>query len=366
MSASAFTRLWLPGFLLQSVIVGGGYATGRELVEFFLSAGPLGGLLGMVVAAGLLSLLSALAFEYARMTGSQNYRRFFVNLLGRGWWLYEIAYLVLMLLVLAVIAAATSEIAAGQWHLPPVLGTALLLVPVALLVFRGSAVIEKVLAAWSFVLYAVYAILVLAYLWKSGGRVVEPFEHWPGDGAWLIKGISYFGYNLAVIPLVLFCVSHMQSRRDAFVAGALAGPLVMIPALMFYMAMVASYPEILQSPVPADFLMQRLDIGWLSFAFYVVVFGTFIETGTAMIHALNDRVAATIADRGWTMPGWLRPTIAIGAMLLASFLALRYGIIALIARGYGALTWAFILIFALPLATRGVWQMRRSSVEQQP
>ncbi len=50
MRHSTFQRIWLPGFLFQSVLIGGGYATGRELVEFFLSAGPVGGLLGMLVA----------------------------------------------------------------------------------------------------------------------------------------------------------------------------------------------------------------------------------------------------------------------------------------------------------------------------
>jgi len=39
-----FQRWLLPGFLFQSVIIGGGYATGRELVEFFLSVGPPAGL----------------------------------------------------------------------------------------------------------------------------------------------------------------------------------------------------------------------------------------------------------------------------------------------------------------------------------
>jgi uncharacterized membrane protein YkvI len=133
---------------------------------------------------------------------------------------------------------------------------------------------------------------------------------------------------------------------------------------MFYLAMVASYPEILQSPVPSDYLMQRLDLGWLSLAFYIVVFGTFIETGTAMLHALNDRVASTIAGAGRSMPAWLRPVIATTAMLIAAVLAIRVGIIDLIARGYGALTWAFILVFALPLVTRGVWQMRASRREE--
>ena len=71
--ASCFQRLWLPGFLLQSVIIGGGYATGRELVEFFLVAGPLGGLLGMLVATIAFSVITALCFELARQTKSYNY-----------------------------------------------------------------------------------------------------------------------------------------------------------------------------------------------------------------------------------------------------------------------------------------------------
>jgi len=39
-----FQKYLLPGFIFQSLIIGGGYGTGRELVEFFLTAGPLAGL----------------------------------------------------------------------------------------------------------------------------------------------------------------------------------------------------------------------------------------------------------------------------------------------------------------------------------
>ena len=51
MNASTCQRIWLPNFLFQSVIVGGGYATGCEWVECFLSAGPLGGSLDLFVLA---------------------------------------------------------------------------------------------------------------------------------------------------------------------------------------------------------------------------------------------------------------------------------------------------------------------------
>ncbi|GAL11011.1 hypothetical protein JCM19233_1996 [Vibrio astriarenae] len=37
MNISLFKRIILPGLMLQSVLISGGYATGRELIEFFTS-----------------------------------------------------------------------------------------------------------------------------------------------------------------------------------------------------------------------------------------------------------------------------------------------------------------------------------------
>ena len=37
---SWFRRFLLPGLGVKAVVIGGGYATGRELAEFFLSRGP--------------------------------------------------------------------------------------------------------------------------------------------------------------------------------------------------------------------------------------------------------------------------------------------------------------------------------------
>ncbi|HEX5787125.1 MAG TPA: hypothetical protein VFY03_03015 [Woeseiaceae bacterium] len=359
MKASAFTRYWLPGLLLQSVVVGGGYATGRELVEFFLGAGPVHGLLGMLVSTVLFSAAAVLSFELARLSASFNYRSFFGVLLGRGWFLYEIAYFVLGLLVLAVVAAAAGEIVAANLGWPRVAGTVLLIGAIALLVFRGSALIEKVLAGWSFVLYATYAVLLACYLWFFGDTVPAAFAAEPPAVNWFGNGVRYFGYNAAIIPLILFCVAHLDTRRDAVTAGLLAGPLVMLPAAMFFVAMSASYPEILAEAVPADFMLQRLDFGWLAALFYVVVFGTFVETGAAFVHALNERVALRFEARQRRMPQWFRPAIATGALVAAVVLAASFGLVELIARGYGTLTWLIILVFIVPLGTVGIVKIRR-------
>ena len=41
----------VPAAVFVSVVMGGGYGTGREVIEFFTRYGLLGGLLGTAVAA---------------------------------------------------------------------------------------------------------------------------------------------------------------------------------------------------------------------------------------------------------------------------------------------------------------------------
>ena len=62
-----FRKYLVPGFVFQYVVIAGGYGTGREIIEYFLNFGPLGGLLGMVcVTTVLWSVILAVTFEFAR------------------------------------------------------------------------------------------------------------------------------------------------------------------------------------------------------------------------------------------------------------------------------------------------------------
>lgn len=314
----------------------------------------------MLVATIMFSIACALTFELARLTAACDYRGFFRVLLGRFWIAYEIAYLVLCLLVLSVLGAAAGEVAATHLGLPPLAGSLLLMACIGALSYRGTSLIETALAGWSFVLYATYAALVAAYLWRFGDNLAPAFAAEAVRPEWLQKGLAYFGYNAAIIPLVLFVVRHMRARADAFTAGALAGPLVMIPAVLLFLAMATDYPAIVDAAVPADFMLQRLGLPWLQLIFYVVVFGTFIETGTGFVHALNERVAGAFRENGRSMPDWLRAANALAALLAATVLAGGVGLIDLIAKGYGTLTWAFILVFVLPLLTVGAHRILTS------
>jgi uncharacterized membrane protein YkvI len=79
--SSFYKKYLLPGFVFQSVIIAGGYGTGRELVEYFLNFGPIGGILGMLLITTLMwSIVLAVTYEFSRKLKAYDYRTFFMNL----------------------------------------------------------------------------------------------------------------------------------------------------------------------------------------------------------------------------------------------------------------------------------------------
>lgn len=350
----------LPGLVFQSVVIGGGYATGRELIEFFAPAGPVGGVLGLVVAGLLFGVVLAAGFEFARVFKAYDYRHFFRALLGRGWVVYEVAFIFLLVLILSVIGSAAGEILADNFGLPTMAGTLMLMVTVALLTFTGSETIKRVLAGWSFLLYFVYGLLIYLAFKSFGSAIASNYAAATVDGGWIKSGVLYSGYNVAILPAVLFVVAQQTRRRQAVGAGMLAGMIAIVPALFLFVAMMGHYPEIIPEAVPANYLMAQLEVSWFEVLFQIVVFGTFIETGTALLHAINERLDGWRRDGGDSLPRYARPLVSLGFLSVAIFAASNFGIVNLIARGYSALTLVFIAVLVVPLSTVGLWKIRRA------
>ena len=214
--SSWFQRFLLPGLAFKGVVIGGGYATGRELAEFFIPSGPQGGLAGMLLAMAIWSVVCAVTFAFAHMTRSFDYRSFFRNLLGPGWVAFEIVYLLLLVLILAVIGAAAGEIGAS-FGAPPIAGTLLLAVTIVAVTSAGEGSVERLFKYASILLYIVYASFLLLGLSSFGDRIGTSLATPAPSTGWVMGGIAYAGYNLVAAAAVLPLARHLTSRRDALI-----------------------------------------------------------------------------------------------------------------------------------------------------
>lgn len=162
---SKLLRILIPGFVFQSVVIGGGYGTGAEISQYFLSRGLAGGLLGMAVTLVIWSVICAVTFEFSRIFKTYDYKNMMGKLLGKAGFLYEICYIILLLIVLGVVTATAGSMANNLTGASKWIGVAILSVGIILLVIKGTAAIENVLTFWSYVLYAVCCTLSIFYSW---------------------------------------------------------------------------------------------------------------------------------------------------------------------------------------------------------
>ena len=359
--ASGLRRYVVPGLVFKAAVIGGAYSTGRELAEFFAPHGPWGGLIGMLAAMLVWSITYAVSLEFARLTHSYDYRSFFQNLIGPWCLIIEVLMVVLMFLIVSVLEATASEMFRALTGAPILLGCALFSLIVAAVLLLGTRRIETIISYWSLVLYTFYAVFLALALTRFGSRVGVAFaapatsDLLPAIG----DGVRYAGYNIAAIAMVLFTARNVTTRSEALVAGALGGPLAMLPGFLFFVAMMAYHPQVDHEVLPVNFLMERMGIPILPKIYLSVILITLLGTAATALHSVNRRIGHAREARGRAFPPLARFMIPVAMMLFSVVASMRFGLVELVARGYGYIAFGFIAFFIVPVLTLGVRRMLR-------
>lgn len=344
----------LPAAVLQSVTIGGGYGTGREIVEYFTRFGLVGGLRGLALVMISFSLLLGASYEVARVSRAYDYRRFFRQLLGSGWVAFEALYLAMFALVLAVILAATGDLFAQQLQSPRAAAIALMVGIVTLLAFYGRPWVLRVLALKAVLLSVVFAVYFTVVLSRSGAHIGVEVARGEVLAGWAGAALRYALYNSVVVPAMLFATSGIETRREAFFSGAISAVAALVPGVLLHLSFAAGYPQVLQEPLPAYWMITRLGLPALTIAYSVVLFGCLLDTGLCFIHSVNERLDGWRNETGRAViSGTARATTAVVCILVSGGLSF-FGVIDLIARGYGTMAWGFLFLYVGPLLTVGM------------
>lgn len=349
-----FKKFILPGLIFQSLVIGGGYGTGRELVEFFLLLGPKSGLYGMIISLIIWCIVLSFTFDLSRKFQTYDYRSFLKKLLGKGWVFYEITYLIGLVLVISVLASASGNLLNEALNISNIYGIILMILLIGIFSYFGSKVVIKFLSYWSIALYFVFLILIISIGSIFSENIILNFNISENKPNWLINGFKYAAYNVGIVPAMLFCLKDLKTRKEAIVSGIIGAFLAMIPGFMIYFSLLSHYPEIKSEIIPTNFLFNKLGSDSFKILFQIILFGTFVETGLGLIHGFNERIASWLMEKKIILSGIYRFIISSFIMVICIFFAEQFGLISLIAEGYGTLTWAYWIIFVFPVIFIGL------------
>lgn len=354
---SRFIRVYIiPGAVFQSVVMAGGYGTGREVTEYISRHGAWAGLLGILIAAVTFGIVMSLTYEFARVVKQYDYRNFFKELLGPLWFCYEILFMVTLLLTMAVIAAASGTILYESFDIPKLVGVGILLVAVIGFSLFGRELINKSLTLWAFLVMVVLLVFFVHTVSGNFDSIKMAFAESAFDTNWSFNGFQFAIYNTLSIPALLYSTTAISSRKESMGAGMIGGFIVVTPAVLYHLSFMSNYPAIINEELPVYWMLQHENIPWLLAFYLIVLLGTMIQTGVGMLQGLKERLDAwRLEVHGRKFQPITHAAIA-GTSLLISAALSSFGVIALVAQGYAALGWGLLVVYAIPLLTIGVYK----------
>lgn len=363
-----YAKYILPGVLLQSVLIGGGYATGREIYSYGAKFGAMGWIAGLTIGIGF-ALFAFLTFEICRIFKVYDYKNYIKQVIGPLWPVMDILTVLIAILLIAVMAAATGSIF-EQVGLPNILGSVVIILLCGLLNFRGSKTIEKFESIGTVLLYVGYILFTIIVLVKFGGHIGEVFSTMDTSaydgkvtvGLCVWTGILYVAYNINAIPMGMFSLTRQTKRKETLVSGLIAGLLMVIPWFLSYFAMMCFYGN--TSIVGADVttpwmeMIKAVNGGAPLLVLFSIVMGwTLVETATGCIHMIIDRFDVALDEKGKGKMSDSKRGIVTVITLIAALILSRIGVVTLIERGYSLLSYGFILFYLLPTLIIGGYKI---------
>ena len=235
-------------------IMGAGFASGREIWQFFGVFGKRG-YIGVLLVGLLFVAVGFMTSNIARKLGTNDMGRVIVP--GGNRVLSEaVGYFMAFLLftVMITMTAAGGALVRQQFGLSRVLGGVLIAVLVIITVLgdfeRVSKVFRFIMPALVVIVVGTCILVLCSDITESGDvSLIEPSTLAP---TWALSAVLYLCYNLlAVVPIVATASVNAKGSRQAVAGSALGGVFLAILAFVLVSAMLkdATFSNSLDMPM---------------------------------------------------------------------------------------------------------------------
>ena len=336
--------------------IGAGYASGQEILQYFVSFGILGGMGALAIAGALFFALSLIILLLAQRLRSAaihdlvNPSRSAVPTVFA-----DVTITVSLVGTLVIMLAGAGAALQSSLGWPPVLGAAAMAVACVLSVLAGIAGLVRVQAV-VVPLIIVVAVGVAAWgLANPGpavaGDVADLVNSSPMINQWWISGVLYVAFNFQLAYAVLAPVGRVSSSRPGTLAagaglGAL-GLVVMAGAIM--LALSAHATLIGRADLPMVELAGQI-APWIALAYTAVLLLAQFTTALSCLYGAVTRLSLVGGLR--RVPLWVLSTASAAVAVALSLV----GFSDLIGWVYPALGYAGMVIIVLIVAR---WAVRR-------
>ncbi|MEW6066613.1 MAG: hypothetical protein ACOY3U_05500 [Bacillota bacterium] len=320
-------------------VVGAGFASGQEVLQFFSFFGTTG-ILGLILSTILFVFFGLIILDLGRRLGADSHEQ--VIRYAGGRWVGGIVDGIITFFLfgaLTAMAAGAGAIFQEQFGLSHLLGSLLLVIATGFTVLLGlSGVITAISYVVPVMLVSVLAIAIATLVtspinfdavnqWAQANRAPVPF--------WVFSAIIYVSYNLVLGVAVLAPLGRHVNDPKTLQKGALYGGIGLgIGALIINLTLLANIPGVSQYEVPMVAIAAQYSPAIMA-GYSIILLAEIYTTAVGSLFGFAER----ITDQGKPMFKW----VVIGTSVVA-FGAGQLGFSTLVRVLYPAVGYAGLLM----------------------
>ena len=285
---------WGAAFQIAAVyvgtVVGAGFATGREIVEFFSRFGFVG-LIGILMSGYLLIFMGSKLMRIAAQIGANSYEQFneylFGEKLGR---IINFIMLFMLLGVSAVMLSGAGAVFQEQLGISKNIG---ILITIGLSILVMIVGIKGLFAVNSFVvpIMIVFSFILFSLSIKLPGFMEQALFIPASEEGWksVVAPFTYTAFNLSLAQAVLVPVAaEIKDDQTVKWGGILGGIALTLILLMGHFTLIM-LPGLESYEIPMATIMKTLASG-LYWIFIMVIYGEIFTSVIGNIFGLERQI----------------------------------------------------------------------------
>lgn len=299
------------------VIVGAGFASGQEILQYFTSFGLLG-TIGAVISTALFAYLGMVLMQIGSRMKTVSHRDAIFRISGNRILGVIIDYIIIFTLfgVGVVMVAGAGSNLSQQFGFPYIVGTTIMTL---LVLFSGMAKVGRFVSIIASITPFLVVIVILIAIYSIfsidnsfANLNVTALQQPTTLPNWFISSINYVSFNIAVgASMALVMGGAERNEKIAKWGGFFGGLGIGIMIILSHLAIFTKIESVQGYEMPMLQLANEISSG-LGFFMSIVLFGMIFSTAASMFFSFAARFYEVGTPK---FKGFLLVTLIVGYIL---------------------------------------------------
>lgn len=293
---------WKKSFQLASIyvgtIVGAGFATGKEIVEFFSEHGLMG-IIGILISGLCFIGFGVKIMVLATRLNAKSFHQINLHIFGPYITpIIDFIMFVMLIGVTSVMLSGAGSVFQEHLQLPKIVGvliTIILSLIVLLIGTRGLVLVNSIVVP----LLVIFSFLLAFLSFQLPNFTENVMKGAAIKGTAIIDSFAYSAFNISLATAVLVPAAKDIGNEKTVKIGGIIGGLALTLILLSSHLTLVQLPLLTEFQVPMAVMMNRLASS-LHFLFIIIIYGEIFTSVIGNIYGLERFVKKIIPTSTFT------------------------------------------------------------------